>query len=91
MASKFKVWIHVEEIGKEDGNTYYEECGCPFDMGEFDTEKEAWQRAGELSRALEETEELIAAAKDVIDTWEHGDLAGAVRRLDAALRGMEVK
>ena len=91
MASKFKVWIHVEEIGKEDGNTYYEECGCPFDMGEFETEGDAWDYAGELSRSMDETNELIAAAKDVIDTWEVGDLAGAVRRLEGALRGMEVR
>jgi hypothetical protein len=30
-------------------------------------------------------EELAEAAREVLDRWETGDLAGAVRRLDAAL------
>ena len=89
MSSKFKVWIHVEEIDEAKG--IYQECGIPFDMGQFDNEDEAWDYAGELSRSMDDTNELMAAARDVIDTWEVGDLAGAVRRLDGALRGMEVQ
>ena len=89
MAKVYKVWIHVEEIDEAKGT--YEECGCPFDMGEFETEDDAWDYAGELSRSMDDTNELMAAAKDVIDTWEVGDLAGAVRRLEGALREMEVK
>lgn len=30
-------------------------------------------------------EDLAEAAREVLDRWETGDLAGAVRRLDAAL------
>jgi hypothetical protein len=29
--------------------------------------------------------DLLAAAKKVVDRWEHGDLADAVRELDAAI------
>jgi hypothetical protein len=36
-----------------------------------------------------ETEPLRRAAQNVIDTWESGDLAKAVRELDAALRGQQ--
>jgi len=89
MAKVYKVWIHVEEIDEAKG--IYQECGCPFDMGQFETEDEAWDYAGEMSRSMDDTNELMAAARDVIDTWEVGDLAGAVRRLDGALRGMEVQ
>uniref|UniRef100_A0A6M3LPR6 Uncharacterized protein n=1 Tax=viral metagenome TaxID=1070528 RepID=A0A6M3LPR6_9ZZZZ len=89
MAKVYKVWIHVEEI--DTTKDHYQECGCPFDMGEFETEDEAWDYAGMLSRCVEDTDELMAAARDVVDMWEHGDLAGAMRRLDAALRGMEVR
>ena len=89
MAKVYKVWIHVEEI--DEAKDHYEECGCPFDMGEFDNEDEAWDYAGELSRSMDKTNELMAAARDVVDTWEVGDLAGAVRRLEGALREMEVQ
>ena len=89
MAKVYKVWIHVEEI--DEAKNYYEKCGSPFSMGEFETEDEAWDYAGELSRSMDDTNELMSAAKDVIDTWEVGDLAGAVRRLEEALREMEVQ
>ena len=85
--SIYKVWIHVEEIDEAKG--YYQECGSPFDMGEFETEDEAWDYAGELSRCMEDTDELISAAKDVVGTWEHGDLPEAVRRLNKVLMEME--
>ena len=34
-------------------------------------------------------QELISAAKAVVENWEHGDLAGAVSRLDMALLNIE--
>ena len=89
MPKKYKVWIHVEEIN--EANDTYEECGIPFDMGEFETEGEAWDYAGMLSRSVMDTDELMSVAKDVVDMWEHGDLAGAVCRLDVAIREMEVQ
>ena len=85
--SIFKVWIHVEEI--DEANDYYQECGSPFDMGKFETEDEAWDYANELNMSMENTDELISAVKDVVGTWEHGDLAEAVRRLNAILVEME--
>jgi hypothetical protein len=33
--------------------------------------------------------DLLAAAKDVLANWERGDLAAAVRKLDAAVKTME--
>ena len=85
--SIYKVWIHVEEI--DAANNYYQECGSPLDMGGFETEDEAWDYANELNMSMEDTDELISAAKDVVGTWEHGDLAEAVRRLNAILVEME--
>lgn len=35
--------------------------------------------------------QLVAAAKEVIVNWDHGDLAGAVRNLDATLKQIETK
>ena len=35
--------------------------------------------------------EVLIAAKEVIENWESGDLAGAVRRLDAAIQGFDGK
>lgn len=32
---------------------------------------------------------LVDAARDVLANWERGDLAGAVRRLDAALQAVD--
>lgn len=89
MAKIYKVWIHVEEI--DEANDSYEECGIPFDQGEFETEDEAWEYAGMLGRAVDDTDELLSAAKDVVDTWESGDLAGAVERLEMAIKLMEVE
>jgi len=34
---------------------------------------------------------LIAAAKEVVGNWDHGDLAAAVRNLDATLKEIEAK
>jgi len=87
--SIYKRWIHVEKIDDSCGKTTYEECGSPFDMGEFETENEAWGFAGELSRAMLDVDELISAAKDVVGTWEYGDLPEAVRRLNKVLMEME--
>ena len=88
--SIYKVWIHVEEI--DEANDYYQECGSPLDMGGFETEDEAWDYANELNMSMENTDELISAAKDVVGTWDsNGDLVGAMIRLDATLREMEVR
>jgi len=87
MTTIYKVWIHVEEID-EDKN-YYQDIAT-FNIGKFDTEAEAWDYAEILSQIMEKTDELMSAAKDIIDTWECGDLAGAVRRLNQALNNMEV-
>jgi len=89
MANKYKGWIHVEKI--DEVNNTYEECGSPFDMGEFETEDEACDYADKLSRSMEDTNELMAAAKDVIDTCEDGDVGRAIYRLEMALKNMEVK
>ena len=89
MAKVYKVWIHVEEI--DEAKDHYEECGCPFDMGEFDNEDEAWDYAGELSRSMDETNELMAAARDVIAECDGGGLDRAIDRLSNAIREMEVK
>ena len=32
---------------------------------------------------------LLAAAKQVISNWEHGDLAAAVRNLDSSIKEIE--
>ncbi|MGA8499748.1 MAG: hypothetical protein WB764_29995 [Xanthobacteraceae bacterium] len=40
----------------------------------------------EVARLRTITSDLIEAAQAVIDNWERGDLAGAVRGLDAAIR-----
>ena len=34
---------------------------------------------------------LLAAAKQVVSNWEHGDLAAAVRHLDFVIKEIEVK
>jgi hypothetical protein len=35
--------------------------------------------------------QLLAAAKEVVGNWDQGDLAGAVRNLDATLKEIETK
>jgi hypothetical protein len=39
MTSKFKVWVHIEEIDEEED--LYEDVDLPFSVGEFDTVEEA--------------------------------------------------
>jgi hypothetical protein len=45
----------------------------------------------ENAKPDESTEELIASAELVVECWEHGDLADAVRNLNQALNNIKEK
>ena len=44
-----------------------------------------------VTRLIRYCLKLIAAAKEVVGNWDQGDLAGAVRNLDATLKEIETK
>jgi hypothetical protein len=44
---------------------------------------------GYLNKLKKQTRELLAAAHDVLDNWEEGDLALAMRELAAAVAETE--
>lgn len=44
--SKFKVWVHVEEINEDED--YYQDVGEPISIGEFDDYWEARFAMGDL-------------------------------------------
>ncbi len=70
--------------------------GWYWRLGEFDSRgvrlaDDSIDQATEdaLRDLVARTKELIAAAGQVVDHWDQGDLAEAVRELDACLRAME--
>jgi len=46
MASKFKVWIHVEEVDEE--NDFYKDCGEPIEISICETEEKAYDLADQI-------------------------------------------
>lgn len=50
MASKFKVWIHIEEIDEE--NDLYRDCGEPVEIDVCETEEEAYALADLVYRKV---------------------------------------
>lgn len=44
--AKYKIWLHIEEIGNEDENEY-RDIGMPVEMAQCDTLKQA-ERAVDL-------------------------------------------
>ena len=69
-----------------DHETYGENAGR-WIITTADGEVEIGNAVYGCEQACEAAIELLAAAQAVIDNWERGDLAAAVRRLAAALDG----
>ncbi len=89
----------IERLLRELG---YEICGDDdidgwyWRLAEFDSRsvrlaEDSMDQAIEdaLHDLIARVQELIAAAGQVVERWDHGDLAAAVRELEACLRAME--
>lgn len=55
-----------------------------FAVPSLDTD--SYKIAAEIERAIRDPAALVQAARTVVARWERGDLAGAVRDLDAAVQ-----
>jgi hypothetical protein len=61
----------------------------------YQSKKQKWRKAALVlrkgARLLPHTLKLLVAAREVIRSWENGDLAAAVRNLEAVIKEIEAK
>jgi len=78
--------IYSQASGGEDEAPFVADvCDSPLEY--TDQERATGQLLAASWDLLDALETLTDAAQSVIDAWETGDLAGAVRTLDASIEG----
>jgi len=101
MAARYLVTVglgHCEyQTQYASGTTLWSGAGSHHSITRilYQPKKQKWRKAalvlGKGARLLPHTLKLLVAAKEVIRSWENGDLAAAVRNLEAVIKEIETK